>query len=119
MCEPIVEGRASIDLRLGSAGTQTATVSVVDTSDTTFESLTDESLTENVEAFAGSRAGNQLSVLRIVSVPGSSDTYYLYALVEKDGAKLTPTDIGTGALGTESFDVVFRTDDGTLSILLE
>ena len=103
-------GKASIDLRLGSAGTQTATVSVVDTTDTTFRSLT-----ENVEAFAGSRAGNQLSVLRIVSVPGSSDTYYLYALVEKDGQKLVPTDIGTGDLGTQAYDVVFRTDDGTLS----
>ena len=104
-------GKASIDLRLSSAGTQTVTVSVVDTSDATFESLK----TENVEAFAGSRAGNQLSVLRIVSVPGSSDTYYLYAIVEKDGAKLKSTEIGNGPLGTQPFDVVFRTDDGTLS----
>ena len=107
-------GKASVDFRLGSIGTQSVTVSVVDTADATFRSLT-----EDIEAFAGSRAGKQLSVFKIVSVPDSPDTFDLFASVTNNGEKLT---VGSGAdldpatpLGENAYDIVFRTDDGTLT----
>ena len=109
-------GKASIDFRLGKAGTQTVTVSAGRSGDATFRDRM-----QNVNAYAGSAAGKQLSVFKIVSVPDSPNTFDLFASVTNNGEKLkigtaSTDDIDPGdTLGANDYDIAFRTDDGTLT----
>ena len=109
-------GKASVNLRLGSSGKQEVTVSVVDTAGDLYRNLM-----KDVDAFVGSEAGQQVSVFRIVSVPDSPNSFDLFASVTNNGKKLkigsVPTDDidPTDELGANDYDIVFRTDDGTLT----
>ena len=107
-------GKASVDYRLGPMGEQTVPVDVVGTNnspDTTFRRLTNAN---SIKAFAGSRAGKQLSMLRIQSNPINVNTFDLYALVENNGEPPEVLDSST-VIGAGEFDVVFTTDDGELT----
>ena len=94
-------GKASVNFRLGD-GESTVTVDAVAATQVT------------VKAHGGSAAGKELSVLR-TREGLENNTFDLYALVTYDGK---PVDVaGTLPPNTVAtdFDVIFRTDDGTLT----
>ena len=97
-------GRASVNFRLGD-GESTVAISAVG------------QVPKNEKAYGGSRAGKELSALRIRE--GIEDnTFDLYALVTYDGEPVDPEQLPAGFIPTGvegTADVIFSTDDGTLA----
>ena len=98
-------GKASVSFRLGD-GESTVTVDAV--------GITPKPA---LEAYGGSVAGKELSSLKIREGL-ENNTFDLYALVTYDGEAVDPTDTTTypsEKFPAGTFNVIFRTDDGTLT----